>query len=79
MLHLGNINFAKGREVDSSVIKDDKSRFHLNTAGELLMYDCCFPFSTSLHNFNVIYYISKIHVTLGMAITGVIVRSWRMP
>ncbi|XP_062206682.1 myosin-17-like isoform X7 [Phragmites australis] len=40
VLHLGNINFAKGREADSSVIKDDKSRFHLNTAGELLMCDC---------------------------------------
>ncbi|XP_021313171.1 myosin-17 isoform X6 [Sorghum bicolor] len=40
VLHLGNINFAKGREVDSSIIKDDKSRFHLNTAGELLMCDC---------------------------------------
>ncbi|CAO1945207.1 unnamed protein product [Urochloa humidicola] len=40
VLHLGNINFAKGREVDSSVLKDDKSRFHLNTAGELLMCDC---------------------------------------
>lgn len=38
VLHLGNINFAKGSEVDSSVIKDDKSRFHLNTAAELLMY-----------------------------------------
>ncbi|CAM0882392.1 unnamed protein product [Alopecurus aequalis] len=40
VLHLGNINFAKGSEADSSVIKDDKSRFHLNTAGELLMCDC---------------------------------------
>ncbi|XP_062219503.1 myosin-17-like isoform X2 [Phragmites australis] len=40
VLHLGNINFVKGREVDSSIIKDDKSRFHLNTAGELLMCDC---------------------------------------
>ncbi|KAJ1285097.1 hypothetical protein BS78_03G254900 [Paspalum vaginatum] len=40
VLHLGNINFAKGKEVDSSVIKDDKSRFHLSTAGELLMCDC---------------------------------------
>ncbi|KQK09453.1 myosin-17 isoform X3 [Brachypodium distachyon] len=40
VLHLGNISFAKGREVDSSVLKDDKSRFHLNTAGELLMCDC---------------------------------------
>ncbi|KAI5000062.1 hypothetical protein ZWY2020_004651 [Hordeum vulgare] len=37
VLHLGNINFMKGTEADSSVIKDAKSRFHLNTAGELLM------------------------------------------
>lgn len=36
ILHLGNINFAKGTEIDSSVIKDDKSRFHLNTVAELL-------------------------------------------
>ena len=36
VLHLGNIQFAKGTEIDSSVIKDDKSRFHLNTAAELL-------------------------------------------
>ena len=36
VLHLGNIDFAKGTEIDSSVIKDDKSRFHLNTAAELL-------------------------------------------
>uniref|UniRef100_A0A0E0D4P9 Myosin motor domain-containing protein n=1 Tax=Oryza meridionalis TaxID=40149 RepID=A0A0E0D4P9_9ORYZ len=40
ILHLGNINFAKGTEIDSSVIKDDKSRFHLNTAAELLKCDC---------------------------------------
>uniref|UniRef100_A0A453F8A1 Myosin motor domain-containing protein n=1 Tax=Aegilops tauschii subsp. strangulata TaxID=200361 RepID=A0A453F8A1_AEGTS len=40
VLHLGNISFAKGTEADSSVIKDAKSRFHLNTAGELLMCDC---------------------------------------
>nr|XP_051225694.1 myosin-17-like isoform X7 [Lolium perenne] len=40
VLHLGNINFAKGSEADSSVIKDEKSRFHLDTAGELLMCDC---------------------------------------
>ncbi len=38
VLHLGNINFVKGREVDSSVIKDEKARFHLNAAAELLMY-----------------------------------------
>lgn len=38
ILHLGNIEFAKGEEIDSSVIKDDKSRFHLNTTAELLKY-----------------------------------------
>ncbi|URE07310.1 DIL domain [Musa troglodytarum] len=39
ILHLGNIDFAKGPEIDSSVIKDDKSRFHLNMTAELLMCD----------------------------------------
>ncbi|KAG8367188.1 hypothetical protein BUALT_Bualt16G0046600 [Buddleja alternifolia] len=39
ILHLGNIEFAKGKEIDSSVIKDDKSRFHLNTTAELLRCD----------------------------------------
>ncbi|PON55539.1 Myosin [Trema orientale] len=39
VLHLGNIEFAKGKEIDSSVPKDEKSRFHLNTAAELLMCD----------------------------------------
>ncbi|XP_019463633.1 PREDICTED: myosin-17-like [Lupinus angustifolius] len=36
ILHLGNIEFAKGEEFDSSVIKDEKSRFHLNVTAELL-------------------------------------------
>lgn len=36
ILHLGNIEFAKGKEIDSSVIKDENSRFHLNTTAELL-------------------------------------------
>ncbi|CAK9144158.1 unnamed protein product [Ilex paraguariensis] len=36
VLHLGNIEFAKGKEIDSSMIKDEKSRFHLNTTAELL-------------------------------------------
>ncbi|KAM0843588.1 hypothetical protein ACQ4PT_057616 [Festuca glaucescens] len=40
VLHLGNINFVKGRDVDSSVLKDEKARFHLNAAAELLMCDC---------------------------------------
>uniref|UniRef100_A0A1J3K8C5 Myosin-5 n=1 Tax=Noccaea caerulescens TaxID=107243 RepID=A0A1J3K8C5_NOCCA len=37
ILHLGNIDFGKGEEIDSSDIKDEKSRFHLNMAAELLM------------------------------------------
>ncbi|KAK8285551.1 hypothetical protein V6Z12_D08G232000 [Gossypium hirsutum] len=39
ILHLGNIEFAKGKEIDSSVPKDEKSWFHLRTAAELLMCD----------------------------------------
>ncbi|XP_050366509.1 myosin-6 [Argentina anserina] len=39
VLHLGNIEFAKGKEMDSSVPKDEKSRFHLKTVAELLMCD----------------------------------------
>lgn len=38
ILHLGNIEFAKGKEIDSSVLKDAKAKFHLKTAAELLMY-----------------------------------------
>lgn len=38
ILHLGNVDFAKGEEVDSSVIKDEKSRFHLSMTAELLKY-----------------------------------------
>ncbi|XP_054822706.1 myosin-17 [Prosopis cineraria] len=39
ILHLGNIEFSKGEEIDSSVIKDEKSRFHLNMTAELLRCD----------------------------------------
>ncbi|KAL5200646.1 hypothetical protein ABZP36_021849 [Zizania latifolia] len=39
ILHIGNIEFAKGKEVDSSVLKDDKSKFHLDTTAALLMCD----------------------------------------
>lgn len=38
ILHLGNIDFVKGKEIDSSQLKADKSAYHLNTAAELLMY-----------------------------------------
>jgi myosin-5 len=37
ILHLGNIEFAKGTEIDSSIPRDEKSWFHLKTAAELLM------------------------------------------
>ncbi|KAK4488660.1 hypothetical protein RD792_004431 [Penstemon davidsonii] len=37
ILHLGNVEFVKGSEVDSSKLKDDKARHHLRTAAELLM------------------------------------------
>ncbi|CAO2831955.1 unnamed protein product [Amaranthus hypochondriacus] len=37
ILHLGNIEFAKGIEPDSSEAKDEKARFHLKTAAELFM------------------------------------------
>lgn len=39
ILHLGNIEFAKGKEIDSSMPKDEQSWFHLRTAAELLMCD----------------------------------------
>ncbi|KAF5930549.1 hypothetical protein HYC85_031422 [Camellia sinensis] len=39
ILHLGNIDFAKGKEMDSSMPKDEKSWFHLRTAAELFMCD----------------------------------------
>lgn len=39
ILHLGNIDFIKGSETDSSKLKDQKSRYHLQTAAELLMCD----------------------------------------
>ncbi|CAA3030678.1 myosin-9-like isoform X1 [Olea europaea subsp. europaea] len=38
ILHLGNVEFAKGKEIDSSVLKDDKSKFHLQTVAELLIF-----------------------------------------
>ncbi|KAL8551915.1 hypothetical protein ACS0TY_000820 [Phlomoides rotata] len=39
VLHIGNIDFGKGKEIDSSVPKDNKSKFHLKTTAELLMCD----------------------------------------
>ncbi|KAL6326958.1 hypothetical protein AAG906_012642 [Vitis piasezkii] len=39
ILHLGNIGFIKGKEADSSKLKDEKALYHLRTAAELLMCD----------------------------------------
>ncbi|KAL1189111.1 Myosin-17 [Cardamine amara subsp. amara] len=39
ILHLGNVEFAKGKEIDSSVLKDKTSRFHLDVTAELLRCD----------------------------------------
>ncbi|KAG6434219.1 hypothetical protein SASPL_105842 [Salvia splendens] len=39
ILHIGNIEFGKGKEVDSSIPKDDKAQFHLKTTAELLKCD----------------------------------------
>lgn len=39
ILHLGNVEFAKGTEIDSSKLKEEKSHYHLQTTAELLMCD----------------------------------------
>ncbi|XP_068635016.1 myosin-9-like [Aristolochia californica] len=39
ILHLGNIDFGKGKDIDSSVLKDDKAKLHLKMTAELLMCD----------------------------------------
>ncbi|KAL1552298.1 myosin-15 [Salvia divinorum] len=39
ILHLGNVEFSPGKEHDSSVVKDQKSNFHLEMAAELFRCD----------------------------------------
>ncbi|XP_010475122.1 PREDICTED: myosin-7 [Camelina sativa] len=39
ILHLGNIEFAKGEESEDAEPKDEKSRFHLKVTAELFMCD----------------------------------------
>ncbi|CAA7060663.1 unnamed protein product [Microthlaspi erraticum] len=39
ILHLGNIEFSKGEDADSSSLKDEQSTFHLQMTSELLMCD----------------------------------------
>ncbi|XP_066375076.1 protein OPAQUE1-like isoform X4 [Miscanthus floridulus] len=46
ILHLGNIEFSPGKEFDSSVIKDEKCKFHLQMAADLLMVDASLLLST---------------------------------
>ncbi|KAH9297066.1 hypothetical protein KI387_028748, partial [Taxus chinensis] len=38
ILHLGNVDFTKGKDADSSKPKDEKAMFHLKMAAELFMY-----------------------------------------
>ncbi|KAI3961631.1 hypothetical protein MKW92_035925 [Papaver armeniacum] len=46
ILHLGNVEFSPGKEHDSSVIKDQKSSFHLQMAASLFMCDTKLLLST---------------------------------
>ncbi|XP_027940819.1 myosin-15-like isoform X1 [Vigna unguiculata] len=39
ILHLGNVEFSPGKEHDSSAVKNDKSRFHMQMAADLFMCD----------------------------------------
>ncbi|KAG8635974.1 myosin-15 isoform X2 [Manihot esculenta] len=39
ILHLGNIEFSPGKEHDSSIVKDQKSSFHMQMAASLFMCD----------------------------------------
>ncbi|RDY02193.1 Myosin-15, partial [Mucuna pruriens] len=41
ILHLGNIEFSPGKEHDSSVVKDEKSRFHMQMAANLFIAKLC--------------------------------------
>lgn len=42
ILHLGNIDFAKGEESDSAIVEDEESKFHLQMTADLLMCDQIF-------------------------------------
>lgn len=60
ILHLGNVEFAKGEEIDSSVIKDEKSRFHLNMTAELLKYVTHTHYFDMMHCFVIFYLLSML-------------------
>ena len=38
ILHIGNVDFSKGKDTDSSKLKDDKAMFHQKMTNELFMY-----------------------------------------
>ncbi|KAL4591089.1 hypothetical protein LXL04_004038 [Taraxacum kok-saghyz] len=57
ILHLGNVEFTKGKEIDSSVLKDEKAKFHLKMTAELLMCD-----SVGLEDALL---VEKINVSIG--------------
>ncbi|THG11258.1 hypothetical protein TEA_014951 [Camellia sinensis var. sinensis] len=46
ILHVGNIEFSPGKEHDSSVVKDQKSSFHVQMAANLFMCDVNLLLST---------------------------------
>jgi hypothetical protein len=76
ILHLGNIVFAKGKEIDSSVPKDDQAKFHLRMTADLLMYE----FST---NDTTMIHILICSHSFGwndwiLLISGVMLRPWKM-
>lgn len=72
ILHLGNINFAKGEEIDSSVIKDEKSRFHLYMTAELLRHvSSTFPFPYLCLFFRLNFHTKHC--------IDVMPRAWKMP
>ena len=82
ILHLGNIEFAKGEEIDSSVIKDDKSRFHLNTTAELLrcslLFLFCLLFCPSYSTLFLEEFL-KAYIAINQCnAEGVMPRAWKM-
>ena len=58
ILHLGNLEFAKGEEIDTSILKDEKFKFHLQMTAELLM--CVYSFDMlvcfCLYSFDMLFY-----------------------
>ena len=74
ILHLGNIVFAKGPDVDSSVLKDDKAKFHLRTAAELLMYDWIYP---KINDVFILLLLVAMLIDLILNL-GVILLGWKM-